>query len=122
MTDIWSRALGKIRDDIPDRLSGNPNAGAYYGVLKPFLDGAGLKQKALETVASDTAMAIYGILGKYEKVYFWDDEDAQKQVINKIDDYLFDELKTEKNIDLSLDQMDEIIDKVMQVAKRRSNN
>ncbi|NIA19262.1 MAG: hypothetical protein GWP07_02355, partial [Xanthomonadaceae bacterium] len=69
---------------------------------------------------ADTAIALHGILEKYKKVYFWDDENAQKQTINEIDDYLYDELKTERGIELSLDQMDDIIEKVLQVAKQRS--
>mgnify|MGYP000954549703 CR=1 FL=1 len=37
-------------------------------------------------------MAIDGILEKHGKVGFWDDEDAQKQAVNEIDDYLYDEI------------------------------
>jgi len=33
---------------------------------------------------------------------------------------VYDELKTERGIELSLDQMDDIIEKVLQVAKHRS--
>ncbi|MFW5801643.1 MAG: hypothetical protein ACOCVC_06395, partial [Spirochaeta sp.] len=70
--------------------------------------------------ASDTAIAIHAILEKHNKVHFWDDEDAQKQVVNEIDDYFFDELKSQRGIELSIDQMDDIIDKVLQVARHRS--
>ena len=50
----------------------------------------------------------------------WDDEDAQKQAVNEIDDYLYDEIRTGRGIALSLEQMDGIIEKVLQVAKHRS--
>ena len=60
-----------------------------------------------------------GILAFHQKVHFWDDEDAQKQTVNEIDDYLYDKLKTGKGIELSLDQMDGIIEKALQVAKHR---
>jgi len=79
-----------------------------------------LSEEDLESTAADTAIAIHGILKKHKKVHFWDDEDAQKQAVNEIDDYLYDELKTERGIELSLDQMDDIIEKVLQVAKHRS--
>jgi type I restriction enzyme R subunit len=42
--------------------------------------------------------------------------------VNGIDDYLYDELKTERGIELSFEQMDKIIEKVMQVAKYRNLN
>jgi len=63
--------------------------------------------------------AIQSILDRHWKVQFWDDADAQKQALNDIDDYLFDEVKGNKGIEISLDQMDEIIERTMQVSKHR---
>ena len=120
VVDIRNKIVGKVHDDVPDNLSGNEDAMAYYGVLKPFLEKHDLNEADLESITADTAIAIHGILEKHKKVQFWDDEDAQKQTVNEIDDYLYDELKTEKGIELSLDQMDDIIEKVLQVAKHRS--
>jgi type I restriction enzyme R subunit len=120
VVDIRKKVVGKVHDDIPDKLAGLEDAMAYFGVLKPFLEKHELGEENLETAAADTAIAIHGILEKHKKVHFWDDEDAQKQAVNEIDDYLYDELKTERGIELSLDQMDDIIEKVMQVAKHRS--
>jgi type I restriction enzyme, R subunit len=124
--DIRNKVVGKVHDDVPDMLSGNEDAMAYYGVLKPFIELAGkgeecLKSEAdLDMIVANTAIAIHRILEKHKKVHFWYDEDAQKQTANEIDDYLYDELKTKKGIELSLDQMDRLIEKVMQVAKHRS--
>ncbi|MBA3013682.1 MAG: type I restriction endonuclease subunit R [Proteobacteria bacterium] len=120
VVDIRNKVVGKVHDDIPDKLSGNEDAMAYFGVLKPFLEKHELGEEDLESAAADTAIAIHGILEKHKKVHFWDDEDAQKQAVNEIDDYLYDELKTERGIELTLDQMDDIIEKVLQVAKHRS--
>ena len=122
VVDIRNKVVGKVHDDIPDNLSGNEDAMAYFGVLKPFLEIHELGEEDLESAAADTAIAIHGILEKHKKVHFWDDEDAQKQAVNEIDDYLYDELKTNRGIELSLDQMDDIIEKVLQVAKHRSYN
>ncbi len=121
VVDIRNKVVGKIHDDIPDNLSDNEDAMAYYGVLKPFFEKHALSEEEFESMAADTAIKIHGILEKHKKVHFWDDEDAQKQVINEIDDYLYDEVRTERGIELSLEQMDEIIEKVLQVAKHRSH-
>ncbi len=118
--DIRDKIVNKVRDDVPDQLSGNEDAMAYYGVLAPLLEKNESGGETPEAVVADTALAIHAILEKYKKVHFWDDEDAQKQAVNEIDDYLFDELKTKKAIGLSLEQMDLIIEKVMQVARHRS--
>lgn len=120
VVDIRNKVVGKVHDDIPDTLSGNEDAMAYFGALKPFLEKHELGEEDLESAAANAAIAIHGILEKHKKVHFWDDEDAQKQAVNEIDDYLYDELKTARGIELSLDQMDDIIEKVLQVAKHRS--
>jgi type I restriction enzyme R subunit len=120
VVEIQNKVAGKVHDDIPDKLSGNEDAMAYFGVLKPFLEKHELGEEDFESAAADTAIAIHSILEKHRKVHFWNDEDAQKQAVNEIDDYLYDELKTERGIELSLDQMDDIIEKVMQVAKHRN--
>lgn len=120
--DIRDKVVGRVHDDVPDTLSGNEDAMAYYGVLRPFLEEHELSEKEIESAAADTANALHNILENHKKVHFWDDEDAQKQAVNEIDDYLYDELKTAKGIELSLNQMDEIIENVLQVAKHRSYN
>jgi len=120
VVDIRNKVVGKVHDDMPDTLSGNEDAMAYFGVLKPFLEKHELGEEDLDSAAANTAIAIHGILEKHKKVHFWDDEDAQKKAVNEIDDYLYDELKTASGIELSLDQMDDIIEKVLQVAKHRS--
>jgi len=119
VVEIRNKVVDKVHDDVPDILSGNEDAMAYFGVVKPFLTAHGLTEEDVEAAAADTAIALHGILEKHRKVHFWDDEDAQKQVINDIDDYLYDELGAGRGIELSLEQMDDIIKKVSQVAKHR---
>jgi len=136
VVDIRNSVVGKVHDDVPDTLAGNEDAMAYFGVLKPFLTSdeclmmndelQSCPERSTHTTAlaeeasADAAIAICGILEKHYKVHFWDDDDARNLAINEIDDYLYDELKTRRGIALSLDEMDRIIDKVMQVAEHRS--
>ncbi|TCL62592.1 type I restriction enzyme R subunit [Hydrogenispora ethanolica] len=120
IVDVRHKVVHKVHDDVPEEISDNEDAMAYYGVLKPFLEQNNLSESDLKSISADAAIAIQDILEKNDKVNFWDDGDAQKQTINEIDDYLYDELKTERGIELSLNQMDEIIEKVLQVAKHRS--
>ncbi len=120
VTDIRNKVVGKVHDEIPAQLTDNEDAMAYYGVIKPFIAKNEFDEEKLETIIADAAAAIDAIIKKHNKVNFWDDEDAQNQTANEIDDYLYDELKNGKNIDLSTEQMDGIIDKVLQVARHRS--
>jgi type I restriction enzyme R subunit len=119
--EIRDKIVKRVHDDVPAMLDGNEDAMAYFGVIRPFINSNTLSEAELEVVAADTAIALHGILKKHRKVHFWDDEDAQKQAVNEIDDYLYDELQTAKGIELSIEQMDDIIKKVLQVAKHRDH-
>ncbi|OPY17201.1 MAG: hypothetical protein A4E23_01577 [Methanomethylovorans sp. PtaU1.Bin073] len=120
VTDIRNKIVGKVHDKVPGQLTDNEDAIAYYGVIKPFIKKNELDENELDSIIADTAIAIHEIIQKHNKVNFWDDEDAKNQTVNEIDDYLYDELKNAQDIDLSTEQMDEIIDKVLQVAEHRS--
>ncbi|MDD2270699.1 MAG: type I restriction endonuclease subunit R [Desulfuromonadaceae bacterium] len=119
VSDIRTHVVTRHHDDIPALLTGNEEAMAFYGVLKPFFEQHDLERNACEAIAAETALAIQTILDRHWKVQFWDDDNAQKQAMNDIDDYLFDEVKGKKGVEVSLDQMDALIDKTMQVTRHR---
>ncbi len=119
VSEIRDKVANRQHDDVPEQLADNEDAMAYYGVLKPFLANGAETGSAVEEITAETALAIQEILQRHWKVHFWDDSDAQKQAMNDIDDYLFDHVKGERKVDLDLAQMDEIIERTLQVARHR---
>lgn len=119
VTEIRNKVVHRIHENAPEKLTGKEDATAFYGVLKPYFQAHEMDPESCDDVCADTALAIHSILLRHWKVHFWDDLDAQKKVMNDIDDYLYDEIKGSRGIALSLDQMDEIIDRSMQLAKHR---
>jgi len=120
--DIRTKVVTRHHDDVPEKLSGNEDAMAYYGVLKPFFVEHPLSREMGDAIAADTGLAIQYILASHWKVQFWDDEDAKNQAINDIDDYLFDEVKGKMGVEMSEEQMDALIERAMQVARSRNAN
>lgn len=120
--DIRDKVVNKEHDNVPDNLKENEDAMAYYGVLLPFFEQINLKKNNCEKIVTHMALAVQSILTRHRKVHFWDDKDAKNKVINEIDDYLYDEIKQKKGIELSIEQMDEIIRTTMKVARHRSRN
>ena len=120
VTDASIKVASNVRDDVPDNIKENGDACAYYGVIKPQFEKSAESELA-EKVATETSLFIQGALDKRKKVDFWHDTDAQKLVENDIDDYLHDEVKAKFNIALDGDQMNEIISKVMDIARSRSH-
>ena len=118
--EIRNRVVTRRHDDMPEKLSGNEDAMAYYGVLKPFFEEHPLTPETRDSIAADTALAVHSILTRHWKVQFWDDDDAKNQAINDIDDYLFDEVIGKMGMEMSEEQMDALIEKAMQVARSRT--
>ena len=115
VTDIRDQVKSGKHEDMPEGIADNENAQAFYGILKPFFEETPMCEEA----SANTALAILEIMHRHWKVQFWDDDNAQKRVMNDIDDYLYDEVKGNGGIDLSTEQMDEIIERAMQLAKHR---
>lgn len=118
VSDLADKVANKKHDDVPQPIQGNEDAIAFYGVIKPLLINAGTEH-GTEEIALTLANAIITIFQRNKKVNYWDDFDAQKRTMNEIDDYLYDEVKGKRGLDLSVDQMDEIIERSMQLGKHR---
>lgn len=117
---IRHRVVVGEHDSVPPQVEGDEAAMAYYGVVRQVLGEADLNGEELDDASADTAVAMRDILARNQKVRFWDDLDAQNAVRNEMDDYLFDVVRDGRGIQLSVEQQDEIIDRVMRVAKSRT--
>ncbi len=104
----------KTHDDIPETIRHREDAMACYGVLLPFL-------RQNENLTAADALHISDIMNSFtSRIQFWDDFDAQNQLKNAIDDFLYDEVKAKQKIDLTTTQMDEIIEQLITLARNRS--
>ncbi len=119
VSDIRVKVVSMQRDDIPESINGSDEACAYYGIIKPYFMKDKAENKEVEAVSAEASLVIQRIIDKHWKVDFWTDVDGQNAAKNDIDDFFFDELKNKFDMVLSTKQMDEIIEKTMQIAKRR---
>jgi type I restriction enzyme R subunit len=120
VTGIREKVVNKQHDDVPDALQGNEDAMAIYGVVKPYFTKEGTNEGGSDDLASAASLSIYKIIRSHWKVHFWGDDDAKKRAVNDIDDYLYDEINEKMGFELSLEAMDEIIEKSMQLVKNRT--
>jgi len=122
VSEIRKAVVCRKYDDVPHVLQGNEDAAALFGVLKPFITKHVNEQDKVDGVAADVAIDIWEIIKRNRKVGFWDDLDAQRRTVNEIDDYLYDDVKDGKSIALTIDDMDAIIERSMQLARHRMVN
>lgn len=119
VTEIKEAVVSRKGDDLPPALNGDADAAAVYGLLRPFVANHLSDDEQAQNTAAEAAMAVWDIFRRNRKVGYWDDLDAQRRTMNEIDDYLYDEVKGARGIALSTDEMDEIIEKTMQLARHR---
>ena len=119
VTAIKDAVVSRKGDDLPPALNGDADAAAVYGLLLPFVANHLSDAGQAQITAAGAAMAVWDIFRRNRKVGYWDDLDAQRRTMNAIDDYLYDEVKGARGIALSTDEMDEIIEKTMQLARHR---
>ena len=119
VSDIRDKVVSRQHDDLPESIRDNDEACAYYGIIKPYFIKYEAENGEVETLSAETSLAIWRIINKHWKVDFWTDDNAQKDTINDIDDFLYDEVNNKAGMALGSEQMDEIIAKTMQIAKSR---
>ncbi len=119
VTDIKESVVKRKSDDLPAAIAGDEDATAVYGLLQPFVAVHVADATQARQIAAETAKSVWGVFLSNRKVGYWDDLDAQRRTMNEIDDYLYDEVKGRQGIDLTTAEMDEIIEKTMQLARHR---
>ena len=119
VTEIKDVVVSRKGDDLPPVLAEDADAAAVYGLLRPFVASHLSDAEQTQTTAAEAAKAVWDIFRRNRKVGYWDDLDAQRRTMNEIDDYLYDEVKGARGIALSTEEMDEIIEKTMQLARHR---
>ncbi|SKA83039.1 type I restriction enzyme, R subunit [Caloramator quimbayensis] len=108
---------GESGYNYPEIIKNNSNAQAFYGVADDVINK---NQEFIikEDDLGQLALKIDKIISDNTKVDWYDNVEVHKKIEQEIDDMLYDFSK-EKGLYLSFDKIDEIIEKVKNVALRR---
>ena len=120
VVELASKVAKKDRGvDVPAPIRGNDDAKAFFGILDGRLcakDGTRVDGDEAASVALELIEIIKGHL----IVDIWSNEVAQNNLRNSIDDYFFDVVRDEKGVDLSVEVLDDLELKIMDLARARS--
>lgn len=106
---------------IPASLKGDEDAQAFYGVINELFgtvelpDGSALDSEEI----ADIARAVLGIIKEHHIVDVWSNDIACSAMQNAIDDYFFDVVRDEKGVMLAPEQLDDLQQKIMNLARAR---
>jgi type I restriction enzyme R subunit len=108
-------------DDIPAPLRGRQTAQAFFGVLGEVLANYADRDADARTgLAADMAVAIEDIVRERSIRDWIHNADVQQQMTDAIDDYLF-ELRDSAGLDLKTADMDAIIERCLDIARKRAH-
>ncbi|MFB2772593.1 type I restriction endonuclease subunit R [Pelatocladus sp. BLCC-F211] len=117
--EIRDAIVNRKTDNLPEELRHNPDALAFYGLLKTFTTKHIHNQTEIKTISAESALAIYNIIDNHVIVDWINNENIQRNMMNDIDDYLYDVLRDQHGIHFDQDEMDKIIQESLQLARRR---
>ncbi|OAN71690.1 restriction endonuclease subunit R [Rhodobacteraceae bacterium EhC02] len=119
VVDLASKIARKDRGrEVPGSIKGNDDGQAFFGILEGALATDNGKRIAPDEVAA-IALTIIDIIKSHHIVDVWSNDIAQNKMRNAIDDYFFDVLRDERGIELTLEVMDDLELKIMDLARAR---
>lgn len=119
VSDLASKVARKDRGrDVPASIRGDDDAQALFGLLEGRLarqEGAILAPDEGASIALD----VTNIIRSHLIVGIWSNGVAQNNLRNAIDDYFFDVLRDTKQIELPMEQLDDLEQRIMDLARAR---
>lgn len=116
VTEAMETMRGKNKSDYPASIRNSDDAKAYYGVLRQEL---GFNVADADEVMAETSLKVHDAIEKH-KIRDWaGNRDVQNKMAIDLEDLLY-ALKGRHDLNLSADKMDEIINTLIMVAKRRN--
>ncbi len=117
--DVAAKVARKDRGrDVPESIKGDEDGQAFYGILNGILvDSSGAPVDKNEI--AQIALAIIEIIKEHHIVDVWRNDVAQNNMRNAVDDYFFDVLRDQKQIELPVDKLDDLDEQVMSLARAR---
>ena len=118
VTEIHENVRNHTGNDIPEQLRSHDVAKAFYGgIIEVFGKYSSAAFEPSE-VGAEASLTIDRIIKDLRIVNWINNSDVQKRMENAIDDYLFD-LKESCQIDLSIEDIDYILEHCLDIARVR---
>lgn len=117
--DAREQVVRPRHDDVPQHLGGNDTAIAFYHAIEKHLASVNAKGADVRADAAEAAEAMLDIIARRRVVNWAQRDDIQNEMRNDLDDYLFDVIRDGKGHQLTPDLMDEIIARILSIARTR---
>jgi len=116
--EVMNKVRDRSGDDLPPELQNREAPKAFYGAVNDVLSKLKAPPPDARKIATEAALEIDRIIQEHKVVDWISNPDVQNEIRNRIDDYLY-ELKKQRGIDLSFDDMDFIIESSLKIARTK---
>ena len=117
VTELAESVRSRRDADLPEQLRHDEVAQAFYGVVCER--GASYRlDSSRRSNAAELALRIDEVIRREKIVNWTTNTDVQNRMRNEIEDALFD-FKSQTGADLTFDEIDEILDRCLDIARRR---
>jgi len=106
-------------DEIPDKLKHRVIVKAFYGIVLETLNKTN-NIPDIKDISADTAIAIDDIIQQNKIVDWVNNTDTQNKMRNEIEDSLY-EINSTYKINLTIDDIDKIMEQAISIARVRYN-
>jgi type I restriction enzyme, R subunit len=119
MFEAWNEAKDQGSSKVPAELRSDPEAKAYFRLFQEgFEKVASEDRDDIAGIAAETALKARKLIEE-KKIRDWtDNRDVENAMINDLDDLMFS-VKGRYELPLTGEDIDEILEGIMRVAKRR---
>jgi type I restriction enzyme R subunit len=117
-TEVMEAVVTRTGDNLSPVLWHREVAKAFYGVVNEVLGRLSVAEDTLPGLAADVAVRIDDAIQSRLVVDWRTNMDRQNEMRNAIDDLLYD-VKSEHGLTLSVEDMDAIIERSLDIAKNR---
>ncbi|EEF57021.1 type I restriction endonuclease subunit R [Pedosphaera parvula] len=122
VTEVMESVLSRTGDKLPEILRDRDVAKAFYGVVSETLEGLEFREETepygTQNVAANLAVQIDNAVQERLRVDWRSNPDVQNEMRNAIDDLLY-EVRSQKGVPLTAQDMDGIIERALEIAKNR---
>lgn len=115
--DIRDQMVKRDTTDLPDAVRDDPLARAFFGCFQETLRDMG---EANDPISVEAARHIVDIVHSHRRVDWSGNPDVENAIKNDVDDYVFDVLRGEHNLQLSPEAIDALIDRLLMIARRQA--
>ena len=118
--DLRGQVVRRDTTGIPEEVRDDAMARAFFGCVQETLAETGAaRPEERETISASAAQNFVRIVATHKRVDWVGNPDVENAIKNDMDDYIFDVIRGEHAVALSTEAMDDLIEKLLRVARRQ---